>query len=419
MRYFIYSVLFSAASLLTAKHSQAQKKQTIYYTNGKIAFEGRFQLAWRQTDKFELDPTDGYGKSLDEDIESKDKQMMLTYYKDMIPGRIYEGSCRFYYRDGHIFATGNYTSGFKNGLFEFYHPNGKLGARQSYEWGMASGHWESWDDQGRLTRSFHYRPIPENTLQDINEKSILSDRDDVPLSLKLFFGSEYESLLEDNNAALGNHWDNLAVFRQYVVKKLYHKAIKDGAFKVWEGGKPYLDMNFSNNIPSGTWTIYKNEQPAFSVVFEDGKMIKAIDFLNPENNPGSPEYIARKRAAERIMVNEDPNAIDPGIPAREEIFRTVQQMPEPGYDFNKYIINNLKVPKKSDLSRGRRVVVEFVVRKDGTIDKVHAIRSEQLDPVLVAATIKVVQGMPKWKPGKQNGRPVDVILTYPVQIETR
>lgn len=415
MRSFIYSLIVSTTCML--QQAQAQKKQTIYYPNGKVAFEGRFQLAWNQTERFEYPEDHEAEPSLNENMVFEERERMLNAYREIIPSRVYEGKCRYYYQNGKLFASGNYKSGFKNGTFKFYHPNGQLGALQSYEWGMASGHWEYWDEQGRLTGSFHYQPIPENTLLRINGKRLLSGRNEPEEDLKLFFGIDYDDFFDNSSRELYDHWRNLSIFEQYITKKLYHKAIKEGDFKVWEQGEPYLEMHFSNNIPVGTWRIYSTDKPAFEIVFEAGKIIKATDFLNPANNFGSPEYLARKAEEARRMPAGDVNAIDPGLAPREEIFKTVQQMPQAGYNFNQYISKNLKAPKNIDVSRGTRVIVEFVVRKDGSIDKVRAIRSEKVDPALVAEVVKVMQQMPKWKPGMQNGKAVDVTLTYPVQVE--
>lgn len=275
MRSFIYSLIFSSAGILSLTQAQAQKKQTIYYPDGKVAFEGSFQLAWNQAEKFEFSEILETDRDLEENImDLKDRGRILSFYKDMIPSRIYEGKCRYYYRNGKLFAEGNYKSGFKNGTFKFYHPNGQLGAQQSYEWGMANGHWESWDEQGRPSKSFHYQPIPESTLQGINERTVVSDSENLTESLKLFFGLGYEVFFNNSKQELSDHWRNLDIFKQYVTQKLYHKAIKEGTFKVWEQGKPYLEMNFSNNTPAGTWTLYDNGQPAFIIVFESGKIIK-------------------------------------------------------------------------------------------------------------------------------------------------
>lgn len=415
MRSFIYSLMFSSAGILSLTQVQAQKKQTIYYPDGKVAFEGSFQLAWSQAEQFESGEVLETDPDLEEDMDLKERGRMLSFYKDMIPSRVYEGKCRYYYRNGKLFAEGNYESGFKNGTFKFYHPNGQLGAQQSYEWGMASGHWESWDKQGRLSKSFYYQPIPESTLQSINEKTVVSDRENVTESLKFFFGMGYEVFFNNSKQELSDHWRNLDIFKQYVTKKLYHKAIKEGTFKVWEQGKPYLEMNFSNNIPAGTWTLYDNGQPAFIIVFEDGKIIKATDLLNPANNFGSPEHLARKK--KETWLTDDVNAIDPGLSnSPQGIFRSVQQKPEAGYNVSKYIRDNLKVPANRS-STGTKVVVEFIVLRDGSIDnKVRVLRSDNVEPDMIAEVIRVIRQMPKWKPGMENGKPVDVYFSLPVHI---
>lgn len=415
MRSFIYSLIFSSAGILSLTQVQAQKKQTIYYPDGKVAFEGNFQLAWSQAEKFESGEVPETGPDLEEDMDLEDRGRMLSFYKDMIPSRIYEGKCRYYYRNGKLFAEGNYKSGFKNGTFKFYHPNGQLGAQQSYEWGMASGHWESWDEQGRLSKSFHYQPIPESMLQSINEKTFASDKENVTESLKMFFGMGYEDFFNNSKQELSDHWRNLEIFKQYVTQKLYHKAIKEGTFKVWERGKPYLEMNFSNNIPAGTWTLYDNGQPAFTIVFESGKIIKATDLLNPANNFGSPEHLARKK--KETWLTDDVNAIDPGLSnSPQGIFRSVQQKPEAGYNVSKFIQDNLKVPAKRSMS-GTKVVVELIVLRDGRIDNnVRVLRSDNVEPDMVTEVIRVIRQMPKWKPGMQNGKPVDVYFSLPVHI---
>lgn len=415
MRSFIYSLIFSSAGILSLTQVQAQKKQIIYYPDGKVAFEGSFQLAWSQAEQFESGEALETDQDPDEDIDLEDRGHMLSFYKDIIPSRVYEGKCRYYYRNGKLFAEGNYKSGFKNGTFKFYHPNGQLGARQSYEWGMASGHWESWDEQGRLTKSFHYQPIPESTLQSINENTVVSDRENVAESMKLFFGVGYEIFFNNSKQELRDHWRNLNIFEQYVTKKLYHKAIKEGAFKVWERGKPYLDMQFSNNIPAGTWTLYSDDKPAFAIVFEGGKIIKATDFLNPANNFGSPEYLARQKKESRFT--DDVNAIDPGLNnSPQGIFRSVQQKPEAGYNVSKYIRDNLKVPANRSRT-GTKVIVEFIVLRDGSIDnKVRVLKSENVEPEMIAEVIRVIRQMPKWKPGRQNGQAVAVYFSLPIDI---
>lgn len=62
-----------------------------------------------------------------------------------------------------------------------------------------------------------------------------------------------------------------------------------------------------------------------------------------------------------------------------------------------------------------RVIVRFVVKKDGRIDDVKVVRS--IDPSLDEVAIKVVEGMPKWRPGKMRGIPKQTKYTIPVTFK--
>ena len=59
-----------------------------------------------------------------------------------------------------------------------------------------------------------------------------------------------------------------------------------------------------------------------------------------------------------------------------------------------------------------RVSCSFVVEKDGSVTDVQVLRG--VDPSLDKEAIRVITAMPKWKPGKQRGKPVRVKYTVPV-----
>ena len=78
-----------------------------------------------------------------------------------------------------------------------------------------------------------------------------------------------------------------------------------------------------------------------------------------------------------------------------------------------WISNNVVYPK-SALKRGEqgKVYVSFVVETDGTISNVDVVRgvSDDLD----REAKRVVQSMPRWKPGKTNGKAVRAICRLPI-----
>ena len=97
----------------------------------------------------------------------------------------------------------------------------------------------------------------------------------------------------------------------------------------------------------------------------------------------------------------------------------VESMPEfPGGQqaLFKYLAENVKYPviAQENGIQGR-VICQFVVNKDGSIVDVVAVRSSG-EPSLDKEAIRVIQSMPKWKPGKQRGKPVRVKYTVPVNF---
>ena len=101
-----------------------------------------------------------------------------------------------------------------------------------------------------------------------------------------------------------------------------------------------------------------------------------------------------------------------------KIFDVVEQSPEfPGGTeaLMRYLNDNIRYPaiaQENGLSG--RVSIRFVVNKDGKISDVRVLRG--VDPSLDREARRVVESMPDWIPGKQNGKAVNVYFTLPVNF---
>ena len=106
--------------------------------------------------------------------------------------------------------------------------------------------------------------------------------------------------------------------------------------------------------------------------------------------------------------------------SEDEVFFIVEDMPEfEGQDVGharEWIQKNLKFPEEIK-SKGvaGKVYVSFVVNKEGKVIDVKLMRG--LEPSLDKEAIRVVSEMPKWTPGKQQGKAVKVTFTIPVKFE--
>lgn len=106
-------------------------------------------------------------------------------------------------------------------------------------------------------------------------------------------------------------------------------------------------------------------------------------------------------------------------PKKEEIFTAVEQMPQfPGgeAELMKYVSNHIKYPTMAAENNIQgRVVVKFVVKKDGSVGEVQVLRGK--DPDLDKEAVRVVRTLPKFIPGKMNGQAVSVWFTLPINFK--
>lgn len=121
-----------------------------------------------------------------------------------------------------------------------------------------------------------------------------------------------------------------------------------------------------------------------------------------------------------LKAKEDIAAPEPPKHVVEEtkIFTVVEQMPMfPGGDgaLMGYLRDNIHYPTvAAENGVQGRVVVGFVVERDGSITDVNILRG--VDPSLDREAMRVVKSMPKWTPGKQNGSAVRVKYQVPVSF---
>lgn len=122
-------------------------------------------------------------------------------------------------------------------------------------------------------------------------------------------------------------------------------------------------------------------------------------------------------------VTDDPNAVDATEvnqiieePKEEAPFTFVEQMPEfPEGEVLTYLAKNIKYPEVANENGiSGRVFVQFVVGKTGEVSNVIVIRG--VDSSLDQEAVRVIKKMPRWKPGKQNGVPVRVLMSVPVNF---
>ncbi|MBD5211606.1 MAG: energy transducer TonB [Bacteroidales bacterium] len=134
------------------------------------------------------------------------------------------------------------------------------------------------------------------------------------------------------------------------------------------------------------------------------------------NQEGSDEVDRVKAVKEQVVVKEPEPAPEPKKAEPEQIFTAVEQQAQyPGGQgaLMKFLSSNIRYPESAQQNDIQgRVIVKFVVEKDGSIGQAQVVKG--VDRALDQEALRVVKKMPRWQPGKNNGVAVRSWFTLPV-----
>ena len=154
---------------------------------------------------------------------------------------------------------------------------------------------------------------------------------------------------------------------------------------------------------------------------KEENQVKQMDKLDDKVAVGTENKEGVKDRTVEAVRNDIATVAPPPPPAPKpevstKVFDVVEEMPSfPGGNgaLMSYLNSNTKYPVVAQENGVQgRVIISFVVERDGSISDVKVARS--VDPSLDREAQRVVKSMPRWTPGKQNGQTVRVKYTVPV-----
>ncbi len=190
--------------------------------------------------------------------------------------------------------------------------------------------------------------------------------------------------------------------------KSYDKEVKEVNTRV---AQSEIDAEVLNTPPEELPPPPPPEQEIVAtdlkVVENDEQPINEVGLINADDNAN--------KAQETFVKVEVKEEVEE---AEEEVFLVVEDDPEfPGglSALSQYLASNIKYPQlaKENNITGK-VFVSFVVEKDGSVGQVKILRD--IGGGCGAEAVRVVKAMPKWKPGKQRGKPVRTQFNLPVDF---
>lgn len=193
---------------------------------------------------------------------------------------------------------------------------------------------------------------------------------------------------DDSSRAVVNTYFRSGQIRSEAYYSKYKKGLYDGKVReYYQNGQLKADVDYGNGKLNGeALTYWENGKPKRKDEYRDGKLIKGTCY-DAEGHP-VPHF-------------------------------AFMQMPEfPGGEkaLMNYLARKIKYPKQArKKSITGRVVIQFTVNKKGKITDPRIV--ESVSPDLGSEALRVVKGMPDWKPGLQDGELVDVQYNLPIQFQ--
>ena len=137
-----------------------------------------------------------------------------------------------------------------------------------------------------------------------------------------------------------------------------------------------------------------------------------------KDQPAVDQYGEEARNGVILITTKKGVEVFTPVEQNPEYFDVVEQMPEfPGgaQALFGFVAKNIHYPKAAeDAGIQGRVIVTFVVMKDGSIGEVKVAKG--VSPELDEEAVRCVKSMPKWKPGMQRGQAVNVKFTMPISF---
>ncbi len=141
----------------------------------------------------------------------------------------------------------------------------------------------------------------------------------------------------------------------------------------------------------------------------------------------SPDVIAQQDkqtvpppSPKTVKTADQPIATSPQLQDEEEIFKVVEVMPtyKGGTSaLYSYLGKNIKYPDKARQNgTSGTVYVSFIIKKDGRVSGVGIIEGGSVGDGCDEEAMRVIKEMPKWNPGKDKGKPVNVAFNLPIKF---
>ena len=208
-------------------------------------------------------------------------------------------------------------------------------------------------------------------------------------------------------------------FNHSMANSFNHSSLKKRiTMMLKEKSNPWARVKYLYVLPLAALAVTAFARPEVSAVTDEISSAKVNDLAEMVKTNLPESVVEAVKDTLPPGVTHVPQEVKDDLKGTP-VFEVVEQMPE--YPdggmagLMEYFKKNMRYPEAAkEAGMQGRVTVQFVVNKDGSISGAKVLRS--VEPDFDAEAIRLVNAMPKWKPGMQDGKPVPVKFTVPVKF---
>lgn len=367
-------------------------------------------------------------------------------FKNNVP----HGMVEYYYYNGKLESKGNYKNGKPDGETTSFYRDGKPKEIGNYKDGKWHGNWKRYDMDGKVDAELEYeygekvREIVPLVIHDVEMGSEAAANSTYPPLEDAWLPKvEFSSKPQDE----GTTYTATFNFDGYNVTCTY-ATDEDLVYnlKYFSNQPEGNEVNFYFTKHDSTYTTYRYYGFRLGKVTEQrlkksktglNQLIAAIHQSLPDEHLDKFEIayyldlaMDGDNTEEEIIIEDvidveimDVEIMDVEVEEESDeenyIFHMVEETPEfPGGDdsLKAFITNSIQFPEEHIKdTAATKVFVQFVVEKDGNVNNIEVVKSG--GGAFDKEALRIVNTLPKFKPGKQRGKPVPVWFTLPIKFE--
>jgi TonB family protein len=298
-----------------------------------------------------------------------------------------------------------YERGLRNGLFTSYYPSGQIESQGKFFRNARSGEWNYFYPDGRPLRTVTFA---ENSYTDTD------------FFVQEAYDSNGKSFIKDGTGEWTYTYEEYGFPYEITVKGTFVKGKKENNWIcIFSNGETHYKETFKNGkFKSGYFTNPDGSKK------EDYKIEFQNKFLSHYRFEATEKFYRRKQINQNdypfLSFLRPPNNAKTGsTDSGEKVFVVVEQPPE--YDggleaMYNFITKNLQYPAHDrKMKIEGSVFITFTVEVDGSIT--NALITKGISASCDQEALRIVKMMPKWRPGKQQGKPVRVKFVLPIKFK--